>query len=138
MKPFRFVLRLIAIVQCSLGTSFLLAPGPTARLLGLTPDAPGWTNWLFAMMAARFLGYGYGMWRASQQPEAALSWIDSMVGVQAMDWIGTVVYLLRGEVTLRQVTTASFLPLVFIGALLWWHPRRRPALAVASGGAAGR
>ena len=33
-------------------------------------------------------------------------------------------FLVRGDVTLRQVTAASCMPAVFVGALIWLHPRR--------------
>ena len=37
-----------------------------------------------------------------------------MIGIQAVDWIGTIAYLVTGAVTITQVTTAAFLPVVFI------------------------
>lgn len=112
-----FTLRFIAIVQVVLGLGFSLAPESTAALLGLTP-APGWANWLLGMMAARFLAFGYGMWMAARAPEQAHRWIGCMVFIQAVDWLVTVKYLYQGAVTLAQVSTASFLPLIFI-VMLW-------------------
>lgn len=116
----------IAVVQIALGAAFLAAPGPTSRLFGLTV-APAWTNWLFGMMAARFLGFGYGMALAARNPLANLSWIRAMVVIQAIDWFVTLHYLTAGAVTLAQVTTASFLPAVFVVLLLASYPR--PAAA---------
>ncbi|MBI3523965.1 MAG: hypothetical protein HY066_05455 [Betaproteobacteria bacterium] len=118
----KFTLRFIAIVQFVLGLSFLLAPELTAHTLGLSA-APEWTNWLFGMMAARFLGFGYGMLLAAQNPWESRHWIKAMIVIQAIDWIVTLVYLQRGAVSLMQVSTASFLPLIFI-ILLWLnYPR---------------
>ena len=120
--PLKFTLRFIAVVQFVLGLSFLLAPEFTAQAMGLA-SAPGWTNWLFGMMAARFLGFGYGMLLAAQNPWEGRHWIKAMIGIQAIDWIVTLVYLQRGAVTLMQVSTASFLPLIFV-ILLWLnYPR---------------
>lgn len=110
-------LRLIAVIQLVLGVGFLFAPEGTAAALGLSP-APGWANWMFGMMAARFLAYGYGMLVAARNPSAHLPWLQSMVVIQLIDWIVTIKYLWVGAVTLAQVSTASFLPLVFV-ALLW-------------------
>ena len=124
MRPLRLTLIVIGVFQLVLGILFLAAPGPTAELFGLTPDAPAWVHWLFAMMAARFLGYAYGMFVAARDPLRNTSWITSMVAVQAIDWIATVSFLARGDLTLHQVTTAAFMPVLFIGALLVWHPRR--------------
>lgn len=113
-----FTLRFIAVVQFVLGAGFLVAPEGMASLLGLAAT-PGWANWMFGMMAARFLAFGYGMLVAARDPAGNLSWLRSMVAIQLVDWAVTVKYLLAGAVTLAQVSTASFLPLVFV-ALLWW------------------
>lgn len=113
-----FTLRFIALVQCVLGLGFLIAPADLASLLGL-PPAPGWTNWMFGMMAARFLGFGYGMLVAARHVAGNVGWLRAMVAIQLIDWAVTVKSLLSGAVTLAQVNTASFLPLIFV-ALLWW------------------
>ncbi len=121
-----FMLRFVAVVQLLLGVGFLLAPAGLAALLGLAP-APTWTAWLFAMMAARFLGFGYGMLLAARDPLRYVHWINAMLVIQAIDWLATVYYLAAGAVTLVQVTTAAFLPAVFIVLLLANHPwRMRP------------
>jgi 4-hydroxybenzoate polyprenyltransferase len=123
-RPLRITLRVIATAQLALGAMFLFAPTPAAAALGLQPAAPTWANWLFAMMAARFLGYAVGMLAAARAPDRHISWINTMIGIQAVDWLATVSYMAAGHLTLRQVSTASFLPVLFIAALLWWHPRR--------------
>lgn len=116
-------LRLIAIVQFVLGLGFALAPEASAHWLGLSP-APGWANWLLGMMAARFLAFGYGMWWAAARPAQARLWIQCMVFVQAVDWLVTLKYLALGVVTLAQVSTASFLPVLFILVLVLGRPRQ--------------
>ena len=84
-KPLlRITLYVIAVFQFVLGAAFLANPAGTARLLGL-PPAPGWTGWLFAMMAVRFLGYGVGMLAAARDPRRHLLWIDTMIAIQAVD-----------------------------------------------------
>jgi hypothetical protein len=127
MRALRICLVVIGVFQLVLGTLFLLVPGQAADLLGLHPAAPSWVNWLFAMMAARFLGYAYGMFTAARAPRVNVGWINTMIIIQAIDWAATIAYLTAGDVSLRQVTTAAFMPVVFIGALLWFHPRRLPA-----------
>lgn len=123
-RPLRITLYTIAFFQFALGAAFLAAPVGMARLLGL-PTAPGWTNWLFAMMAARFLGYGIGMVVAARDPRRHRLWIDTMIMIQGVDWLATVIHVAQGDVTLRQVTTAAVLPVVFILALFVLRPRRR-------------
>lgn len=121
-KLLKFTLWAIAAVQFVLGTAFLLAPEWTAHRLGLGV-APGWTNWLFGMMAARFLGFGYGMVVAANNPERGRPWIVAMIAIQAIDWVVTLKYLFAGAVTLAQVSTASFLPVVFLVLLVICLPR---------------
>jgi 4-hydroxybenzoate polyprenyltransferase len=80
-------------------------------------DAPSWVNWLFAMLGARALGFAYGMFVAARDPRRHVTWIRAMIGIQAIDWIGTLAYLAAGAVTISQVTTAAFLPVIFIVTL---------------------
>lgn len=132
MRALRITLITIGIFQLVLGVLFLAAPRGTASLLGLAPAAPAWANWLFAMMGARFLGYAYGMFVAARDPQQHRTWIDTMIVIQAIDWITTLTYLTTGDVTLRQVTTASFMPALFIAALLRNRPRRIPSIDVST------
>ena len=126
MRALRVTLIIVGGFQVVLGALFLAAPGAAAAAFGLRPAAPAWANWLFAMMAARFLGYAYGMFAAARSPRVHAGWIDTMIVIQAVDWAATLVYLNSGDLTLRQVSTAAFAPVLFIGALLWFHPRRLP------------
>jgi len=121
-RVLRFTLRFIALVQFVLGVGFLLTPEGMASLLGLAAT-PGWANWMFGMMAARFLAFGYGMLVAARDPAAHRPWLGAMIVIQLIDWGVTVKYLLAGAVTLAQVSTASFLPLVFVLLLGWSWPR---------------
>lgn len=121
-RTLRSTLYFIGVVQIVLGLGFLWTPEGMAASLGL-PATPGWANWMFGMMAARFLGYGYGMFVAARRPAESLPWLRTMVAIQLIDWGVTLKYLLSGVVTLTQVNTASFLPVVFVGLLWWAWPR---------------
>ncbi|MGA7688895.1 MAG: hypothetical protein WCA29_06660 [Jiangellales bacterium] len=112
---------IIGVVQVLLGV-VLLVPGLAAAVLDLDP-APGWVDWMLVMFAARSLGFGYGMFLAARDPAAHRGWIRAMIGVQVVDWVGTIAYLLAAQVTLAQVTTAAFLPVVFVVILLARFPR---------------
>jgi hypothetical protein len=127
MRSLKLTLYVIGAFQLVLGLAFLTAPAQVAAQLGLTPAAPAWANWLLAMMAARFLGYAYGMFWSARHPRQAEPWIDTMIVIQAIDWLATLAVLQSGDVTLRQVTTASFMPVLFIATLTWFHPRRLSA-----------
>jgi hypothetical protein len=124
MRPLRYALRFIGVVQLVLGAGFIAAPYRVASAFGLAPAQPRGVNWLFVMMGGRFIGYGIGMFIAARNPHAHRAWIGTMILIQVIDWIGTLGYLIVGDVTLRNVTTAAVLPPLFIAALLIWHPRR--------------
>ncbi|MCA9910444.1 MAG: hypothetical protein KC519_17425, partial [Anaerolineae bacterium] len=118
MRLLRSTLIVIGVVQLMFGLIFILVPGQFATFFNL-PTAPEWVNWLFAMMGARFAGYAAGMFLAARDPPKHRSWIPIMIGIQSIDWLATIFYLLNGAVTLAQVTTAAFLPLIFIAVLAW-------------------
>lgn len=133
-RPSRFAIAtlwLIAVVQFVLGIVFVFAPDRFAAALGLAP-APGWTDWLFAQFGARALGFAYGTWLALRDPVRHAGWLRAMIVVQAIDWIGTVLALAQGSVTLAQVSTAPFLPILFI-AVLWVELRRQRRIATLPG-----
>lgn len=116
-KFFKVIVGMIAVIQVILGATMILAPAQFAELSGLAA-APEWTGWLFAMFGARCLGYAVGMFAAMRQPVEHRLWIQTMIGVQAIDWVATLAYLAAGSVTLAQVTTASFAPIIFVAALI--------------------
>lgn len=130
MSRLRFMLRFIAVVQLFFGVLFTFAPGFAGALLGLEPSATAdWVQWLFVMMGARFLGYGVGMLVAARDPLRHQSWINTMIGIQVIDWVATVGYLIAGDLPLVRVASALILPVVFVAGLLWWHPRRLATVA---------
>lgn len=53
-----------------------------------------------------------------------------MIRIQAIDWLATLVYLAKDDVTLGQVTTAAFVPVLFVIALVRWRPRASVPAAV--------
>jgi hypothetical protein len=107
---------LIGLIQALLGLVFLLAPSWFATMLGL-PPAPAWTGWILAMFGARALGFAYGMWLVMRDAVRHRAWIHAMIVIQALDWIATLAVVLRGVVTLAQVSTAAVLPIFFIAVL---------------------
>lgn len=124
MQLLRNTLYFIGFVQVILGSIFTVAPAQFASMLDLEVP-PEWVNWLFVMMGARFLGFGIGMFIAAREPSKHMAWIGAMIGIQALDWIGTIYYLVSGTVTLAQVTTAAFLPVIFIAILVRYFPNNR-------------
>ena len=107
------VIILIAIVQFALGIVFVFFPHSFPDLLGLAPP-PAWTDWIFAQFGARSFGFAYGMWLVLRDTHRHAGWMKAMIGVQVVDWVGTILALTAGKVSLAQVTTAPFLPLLFV------------------------
>jgi hypothetical protein len=122
MRPLRVTLVVIGLVQVFFGLPFVVAPGLYSVVLHLS-SAPAWTSWFFVMSGARFLGMAYGMFLAARDPAKHVSWINAMIGIQALDWLGTMYSIGSGAISFAQATDAPFLPLVFIAALLIWYPR---------------
>jgi hypothetical protein len=118
-----FTLRFIAVIQAILGALFLFAPEATAALFRFTV-APGWANWLFGEMSARFLAFAYGMWISARDPYVYRSWIFAMIAVQTIDWLVTAKYIFQGAITFAQVPTAVILPILFIIGLVVGFPRK--------------
>jgi len=124
MRPLRIALIIIGVVQVFFGLPFVVAPGFYSVILHLS-SAPSWTTWFLVMSGARFLAMGYGMFLAARDPLTHVAWINAMIGVQALDWLGTMYCLMIGAITLAQATDAPYLPIAFISALLIWYPRAR-------------
>ena len=123
-RPLQITLVFIGVVQLVLGAVFALAPTQFSSMLGLAA-APAWVYWMLWMFSARALGFAYGMFLAARDPVRHIHWIQAMIGVQAIDWLATMYFVLTGAVTLAQVSTASFLPLIFIGLLVIFYPRQQ-------------
>lgn len=128
LSALRITLGAIGLVQLILGIVFLFAPTQFASVLNLAV-VPAWVPWMFAMFSARAIGFAYGMFIAMRQPEEHLPWIKAMIAVQAIDWIATVYFVLQGDVTLSQVSSASFLPIIFIFVLITRFPRQKAKVA---------
>ena len=84
--------------------------------------------------AREHLAFGYGMWWAARNLAQARVWIGSMVFIQAVDWIVTLKYLYLGAVTVAQVSTAAYLPVVFMVVLWLGRPRQGVAQAATAQG----
>ena len=118
----KFSLYFVGVVQTGLGLTFLLTPKLYPQMVNLA-TAPDWVSWILVFTSARMIGVGIAMFIAAQDPIKHKLWIQIMVGLQVIDWTGTVFYIALGAVSLMQVSTASFLPLIFIGLLLYTYPR---------------
>ena len=122
----RITLVVIALAQFVAGLLYTFFPGMLAESLDL-PETPQWSHWVFAVFGARCLGYAVGLILAIRNPPKYRAWIVTMVGVQAIDWIATLVYIAVGALTVAQAPLSVFMPVVFIVLLLATMPRNGTA-----------
>lgn len=123
-RVLQITLIVIAIAQIFFGAVFIFAPAKFSGMLGL-PETPQWAYWMFGMFGARAFGFAYGMFLAARDPMKHVHWIQAMIGVQLIDWLATMYFVLSGAVTWAQVTSASYLPLIFIAMLVIFYPREK-------------
>jgi len=114
----------VGIAQIFFGVAFTFAPEKFGALMGLSP-APQWAYWMFSMFGARCFAFAYGMFLTACEPIKYIHWIQAMIAVQVIDWLGTLFYLANGGITLSQVASAAILPLVFIILLVVFYPREK-------------
>jgi hypothetical protein len=126
MRFMRAMLIIIGVIQIVFGTWLLVAPDGFPAVFHLQPAAPGWVNWILAMSAARFVGYGIGMFVAARAPWPNRLWIDTMIAIQAVDFIATAVYLANGVLPAGHVGSAVVPPLLWIAVLGWARRRAQP------------
>lgn len=124
----RAVIGLIIIVQVALAIVFIFAPAAFPQMMSLDP-APAWTGWIFAQFGARCLGFAFGMAVALRDMARHAAWLWAMIIVQAVDWVGTLLPLAAGTLKLSQVSTAPFLPVLFVIVLGLELLRQRRAAA---------
>lgn len=123
----------VGIAQIFFGVAFTFAPVKFGALMGLSP-APQWAYWMFSMFGARCFAFTYGMFLAARDPIKYIHWIQAMIGVQVIDWLGTLFYLANGGISLSQVSSAAILPLMFIILLIVFYPREKNNSLVTSQG----
>jgi hypothetical protein len=122
MKKLSILLTLIGIAQLVLGISLLLIPQPFAAWMGLSPTGAD-INYLFGMLAARFIAYGIGMFFIAREPARHPFWINNMILIQAVDLAVGLFYTLNGTLTLKVSAFPMFNAAIFTLLLLLWRPK---------------
>ena len=126
MQKLKWLLMFIGVVQLVLGVAILLAPTLFFATMGYSVP-PADLNYMFGMLAARFIAYGWGMFVIAQKPEQNLFWLNNMILIQVIDLAVGLIYTGRGAVPLAISAFPMFNATLFI-ALLWlWHPQRQTA-----------
>ena len=73
MKKLKILAMIIGLVQLVLGILLLFTPVFFLQWMGLSVPHPD-DNYMFGMLAARFIAYGIGMFVIAKAPEQNLFW----------------------------------------------------------------
>jgi hypothetical protein len=126
----KLLLRAISTIQIALGLLYLLAPQWLLAQMGHSA-APADLVYPLAMLAARFLAYGAGLWIAAGAPQAHRLWIRLMVLVQLIDLGAGLAATATGIVPLSLSGFPMF-NAVWIAAVCWRISSPTPAAAAAA------
>ena len=107
MTFLRPVAIIIGLSQIALAALYFAVPAGFVAWQGLTPPAAD-AGYPLAMLAARFLVYGLGMFLVARDPEGSLFWARGMVAIQLLDLCSGAAYLAMGVITLA----TALLPMI--------------------------
>ena len=107
MKKLQLVCYLIGTSQIILGGLYLFAPSFFIGWQGLNIPAQD-MNYPLAMLAARFLVYGVGMFVIARQPSENRFWLNGMIAIQVIDLAAGFFYTTVGVVSFE----SSMVPMV--------------------------
>ncbi|OBB81471.1 hypothetical protein A5760_16430 [Mycobacterium colombiense] len=125
MRIERAILATVGIIQIICGTMYLARPTAVGAMLGAASAAPPWVNFVLATAGARFIGYGIGMLAAAKAPPRHQLWITTMLGIQSVDLVATLIYVANGSLPDRHFLFGAALPLLWVGLLGWVSLRIR-------------
>ena len=128
------LLRAVALIQIVLGLLYLFAPGWMTASMGHSP-LPADLAYPLAMLAARFLAYGAGIWASASDPLGNARWVRLMALIQAIDLAAGVAYTALGVVPLALSGFPMFNAAWIAGVCLW--AAREPRLPLAPARRAG-
>ena len=117
------LLRLVAALQMLLGVLYLVAPHWLLARMGHSPAAAD-LAYPLAMLAARFLAYGLGLWWAAREPSAHAPWVRLMALIQLIDLSAGAFYTATGVVSLG-LSALPMINAVWIAAVCWRLGARR-------------
>jgi hypothetical protein len=107
MRKLQVVCYVIGISQIILGGLYLFAPSFFIGWQGLNIPAQD-MNYPLAMLAARFLVYGVGMFVIARQPSENRFWLNGMIAIQVIDLAAGCFYTTVGVVSFE----SSIVPMV--------------------------
>jgi len=126
MKKLTGLLIAVGILQIVLGILYLFSPGFLLQAMGHSLPNDD-IFYPLAMLAARFIAYGFALLYISKDPIKYKSWIYFMILIQAIDLAAGIFYTFTGVVSLELSGFAMFNAALIIALMLAWTPRRELA-----------
>ncbi len=118
MTTLKFFSVIVGIAQIILGLLYLFAPAFFLNWQGLTLP-PENMHYPLAMLAARFIVYGFGMFVIARNPAQNKFWIDGMIAIQAIDLAAGAYYTAVNIVGIQVSGFPMFNAALIIAAFLW-------------------
>ena len=100
MKKLTWLLRIVGVIQITLGLMYLFAPAFMLSSMGHSAVASD-IHYPLAMLASRFLAYGMAFIYISSDPVRHKLWAYVMVIIQAIDLLAGIFYTATGVVSLE-------------------------------------
>ena len=122
MKKLTYLLKLIGIIQISLGLAYLFVPALFLQSMGHSLPQPD-IYYPLGMLAARFIAYGIALLVISSAPAQHILWINLMILIQAIDLLVGIVYTATGVLPLSLSGFPMFNAIWIILLLALWRPR---------------
>ena len=118
MRNFKIVAGVVGLSQIVLGMLYLFAPLWFIGWQGLVvPDAQ--ISYPLAMLAARFVIYGVGMFVIARNPAENRFWLDGMIAIQGIDLAAGVYYTASGIIPFADTMIPMVNATAFIILMLW-------------------
>jgi hypothetical protein len=122
VKKLKILLRVVGVIQITLGLFYLFAPAFFLEAIGHSIPQDD-IFYPLAMLGARFLAYGIVFIYIARDPEPNVLWITAMIFIQLVDLGAGVFYTATGVVALSDSLFPMF-NATWIAALLYlWRPR---------------
>lgn len=112
------------VVSILLGLGFVFAPEKLLSGFGLE-QAPASVPYFLALLGNAYIACGFFFIVAARDPLKHIIWAQLGIAWSLLDAIGTLYFLIRGNVNLSQVGVVPILDIIFVAAFLISYPWRK-------------
>lgn len=116
-----------AIVGVLFGLGFVFAPDRLGSVLGLE-NPPAYVPFLLASIGIAYIVAGVFVIIATRDPLKHVMWVQMAIVWSLLDALAALYFMIRGDVTFRQVGVVTIMDAIFVVAFLALYPWRRTAV----------